>query len=772
MRRRFAILSCATLAILLCLVAVSQAALSTQAERTLESLLCPSGKLCQLLVQGRATPALSVTGQGVIYFDSTTNTFQASQNGGAFVTLVGAGGSAPANATYIVQTAHAGLSAEQSLGALTTGLTLNTVTGSTGVLSTYAGSACGAGTKATSISASGVVTCSAVSLTADVSGILPGLNGGTGNGFTAFSGPTTALKTFTLPNADSTILTDNADVTLAQGGTNASLVASNGGLVYSDAAAFAILAGTATAGQIPRSGSNAAPSWSTATYPATIGVSELLYGSSANVIGGLATGNNGVLVTSGAGVPSISSTLPTATQDNITRLGTIANIGASLGVAFGGTGAATYSAGLVISPGTTTALTTVANVAAGQVLVSGTPAAWSATPSVTSLATSAAIPLLLTNGQLVNIALTSQTVGATTLTIPDFASVVDEFTFKTKAQVMSNKTFVAPALGTPASGVMTNVTGLPAAAVLAGTFGTGAYVMDTSLTNPLLIGGTGTTSALTLRSTSGVGAAGADIVFQVGNNGATEAGRILNSGNWGIGIAAPVNRFAVQMPSAVLYNTAGVWLQGANTTDGISIGSLDTSYKTIDTYGGNLHFQSTSGNAVIFGLAGTTLGTIGIAGNTSGLVTLSVAAAAGTWTMKLPTAVGTAGFQLTDAAGDGVTSWAAAGSRREWKDITGRVEPQEALASVLATPVYKFRYKPGGVGTGDYETEYVGVMADEAPWAMHHNNSIVSPINTLGYSVLSIQALHGQVQLSAERIAALERRINELQAMVSGLERH
>ena len=63
-----------------------------------------------------------------------------------------------------------------------------------------------------------------------------------------------------------------------------------------------------------------------------------------------------------------------------------------------------------------------------------------------SLATSAAIPLLLTNGQLVNIALTSQTIGATTLTIPDFASVVDEFTFKTKAQTMANKTLTSPTI--------------------------------------------------------------------------------------------------------------------------------------------------------------------------------------------------------------------------------------------------------------------------------------------------------------------------------------
>jgi len=66
--------------------------------------------------------------------------------------------------------------------------------------------------------------------------------------------------------------------------------------------------------------------------------------------------------------------------------------------------------------------------------------------SATSLATSAATPLIMTQGAIVNIALTSQTVGATTLTIPDFASVVDEFTFKTKAQTMANKTLTSPTI--------------------------------------------------------------------------------------------------------------------------------------------------------------------------------------------------------------------------------------------------------------------------------------------------------------------------------------
>lgn len=48
---------------------------------------------------------------------------------------------------------------------------------------------------------------------------------------------------------------------LANGGTNAVLTASNGGIVYSGASAFAVLGGTVTANQCLLSGSNAAPTW-------------------------------------------------------------------------------------------------------------------------------------------------------------------------------------------------------------------------------------------------------------------------------------------------------------------------------------------------------------------------------------------------------------------------------------------------------------------------------------------------------------------------------
>ena len=70
-----------------------------------------------------------------------------------------------------------------------------------------------------------------ITLTDGVTGILPGANGGTENGFTAFTGPDTSLKTFTLPNSSATILTTNAAVTVAQGGTGLGTLTANNILI-------------------------------------------------------------------------------------------------------------------------------------------------------------------------------------------------------------------------------------------------------------------------------------------------------------------------------------------------------------------------------------------------------------------------------------------------------------------------------------------------------------------------------------------------------------
>lgn len=158
-----------------------------------------------------------------------------------------------------------------------------------------------------------------------------------------YSSGTNTIAGLTTPSSGiltangSGILTWLTILPLSLGGTNNSLTGSSGGIVWSDASKLNILAGTSTANQLLLSGASATPAWSTSTYPAVNAINTLLYASAANTMAALATGNNGCLVTSAGGVPSISSTLPAAVINNIPgRL-------ASFQVLTSGTGA-TYNA--------------------------------------------------------------------------------------------------------------------------------------------------------------------------------------------------------------------------------------------------------------------------------------------------------------------------------------------------------------------------------------------------------------------------------------------
>ena len=79
------------------------------------------------------------------------------------------------------------------------------------------------------------------------------------------------------------------------------------------------------------------------------------------------------------------------------------------------------------------------------------------------------------------------------------------------------------------------------AGVISDETGTGSLVfgtsptITTSMTVPLLFGGTGATDTLSFRSTTGAGGSTDKINFQVGNNGATNAGNIYGTGRWNIG---------------------------------------------------------------------------------------------------------------------------------------------------------------------------------------------------------------------------------------------
>lgn len=117
--------------------------------------------------------------------------------------------------------------------------------------------------------------------------------------------------------------------------------------------------------------------------------------------------------------------------------------------------------------------------------------------------------------------------------------------------------------------------------------------------------------------------------------------------------------------------------------------------------------------------------------------------------------VGADGEQLTSGGAAAQCDWAAAGSLRQFKNILGlRSDEQKVLDQLVNTPVYDFRYKTKDewdsderlTTTGDADTVYTGIMADEAPWLMHYGGRIINPINTVGYLLMGIKALAQRVE--------------------------
>lgn len=102
--------------------------------------------------------------------------------------------------------------------------------------------------------------------------------GGTGNGFTKFSGPTTSEKTFTLPDASATLLTDAAAVTAAQGGTGGTSATAYGVVLTgtTGTGAFKLDLGPGTSTYVLTSnGAGAYPTWQPAAGGANTALSNL-----------------------------------------------------------------------------------------------------------------------------------------------------------------------------------------------------------------------------------------------------------------------------------------------------------------------------------------------------------------------------------------------------------------------------------------------------------------------------------------------------------------
>ncbi len=84
---------------------------------------------------------------------------------------------------------------------------------------------------------------------------------------------------------------------------------------------------TAASGKVLQGqGIGTASDFSTATYPSSTTVNQILYSSSSNTVSGLATANNGALITSAGGVPSIGTVPIAAGGTNATSMSTSTGI--------------------------------------------------------------------------------------------------------------------------------------------------------------------------------------------------------------------------------------------------------------------------------------------------------------------------------------------------------------------------------------------------------------------------------------------------------------
>lgn len=128
--------------------------------------------------------------------------------------------------------------------------------------------------------------------------------------------PTTALL-----RATSLTLGWAGVLSLTRGGTNASLTASNGGIVWSNATQLQILSGTSTSRQMLQSGATATPAWSTATWPATTTANQILFSSATNTVSEITGVVSSLVTTNSSGVPSLQSMAWSSYSPTVTLVG-------------------------------------------------------------------------------------------------------------------------------------------------------------------------------------------------------------------------------------------------------------------------------------------------------------------------------------------------------------------------------------------------------------------------------------------------------------------
>jgi hypothetical protein len=401
-------------------------------------------------------------------------------------------------------------------------------------------------------------------------------------GVTSFSGGTTGL----LPNSATTGAVSLSGTLIAgNGGTGQSTYAV-GDLLYADTTStLARLADVATGNALISGGVSTAPSWGkigltthvSGTLPVGNGGTGAISLTQYGLVVGNGTsaltavtppaGNNYVLIGSPGSAPTWSATIPvSAGVDSIsfgstgltpsTNTAGVVTVGGTLAVGNGGTGQASNLTQYGIVYGNTT--TTMATTAAGtSTTVLHGNASGAPTFSAVSLTADVSGTLPVGNGgtgQASNFTQYGVVYGSTTTALATTAT-------GTTGQPLLANTTSGPAFGNLALGTAnTNVTGtltVTNGGTGAATFTTNGVLygnttsaiqvtaqggantiltansgapsfsasptIGTSVTTPLVIGGTAAGSTLTLTSTTNASASGDQVLVKVGNNGATTA---------------------------------------------------------------------------------------------------------------------------------------------------------------------------------------------------------------------------------------------------------
>jgi hypothetical protein len=291
------------------------------------------------------------------------------------------------------------------------------------------------------------------------------ITGDTGGGLTGTSFTFTASGIGLSFGGSGLTETLSGTLKLANGGTNADLVASNGGVFYSTASAGAILAGTSTANQVLLSGSSTTPAWSTATYPASTTINQLLYSSANNVIGGVTAGDYGVLVSSSSGVPSwlangttgqilTATTSGTPSWENPATSGTVTTVSVVSANGFAGTVAnATTTPAITLTTTITGVLSGNGTAISGSAVTQYDVLVGGASNAVSSVGPGTSLQVLQSGGNAANPAYSTATYPATT--------TVNQILYSSSSNVIAG-------LATANSGVLTTgATGVPVITALA-----------------------------------------------------------------------------------------------------------------------------------------------------------------------------------------------------------------------------------------------------------------------------------------------------------------